>query len=161
MKPTAILILLVLSLSTTALADVVIVPSSPTNIDGITIRVQDTFGSEAHVTSDSIMRSGNTFVVHQNIELTCSPIPPPPNAPPPIPFVTSEFNVGLLPPGNYSVQAIITVTGVPVECSNPPFTQTATFTVVQAVPMIDWPGLLLLGSLLPLPAAAPTVTGKQ
>jgi hypothetical protein len=157
MRPTAILILLAVSLSTTALADIVIMPSPPTNIDGITIRVQNIFGSDAHVTSDSIMQSGNTFVVHQNIQRTCSPIPPPPNAP----FVTSEFHVGLLPPGNYNVQAIIAVTGVPAECTNPPFTQTATFTVVQAVPMIDWPGLVLLGSLLALTAAIATITGKQ
>jgi hypothetical protein len=157
MRLTAILILLALSLSTTALADVVIIPSAPTNIDGITIRVQNIIGSDAHVTSDSIMQIGNTFVVHQNILRTCSPIPPPPNAP----FVTSEFHVGPLPPANYDVQAIIAITGVPAQCTNPPFTQTATFTVVQAVPMIDWPGLVLLGSLLAVTAAIAMSTGKQ
>jgi hypothetical protein len=85
--------------------------------------VENTFGSEAQVTSASITQVGNTFVVEQNVLIAC--------ALPSNPVVASQFQVGPLAPGLYSVTANITFTGV--DCSPPPITQTAEF-AVEAIP---------------------------
>lgn len=123
-----------------ASAAVRITPATPTTGDRVTIRVENSFGSEARATSASITQTGNTFVIQQNVELACLL--------PSSPIVASEFQVGPLPPGTYIVAANIVFTSVdPIPCTRPPVAQAASFTVTPGadIPAISPIGLLLLG----------------
>ncbi|HYM59994.1 MAG TPA: hypothetical protein VEZ11_03770, partial [Thermoanaerobaculia bacterium] len=102
----AVVLLLAVCSPSGALGDIVVTPQSPTSNNTITIRVENVFGAVGNVTSDSITQSGNTFVIQQNIAIVCAPIPPPPS----LPFIGSQFQVGPLTPGAYSVNATINVT---------------------------------------------------
>lgn len=126
-----------------ASAAVVITPATPTTGDRVTIRLENSFGSEARATSASITQTGNSFVIQQNVELACLL--------PSSPVVASEFQAGPLPPGTYSVSANLAFTSVdPIPCIRPPVTQTASFTVTPGadIPSISPVGLLLLGAVL-------------
>ena len=73
------------------------------------------------------------------------------------PLVVSQFAVGPLPAGMYTVTARITFTGLgPLPCSPPPITQTASFAVISApsVPTLNEWALSLLAIAL---AAAATL----
>ncbi len=130
--------------SSPALSAITVTPSVPTPADTITIGVESFPAAWGSVTSASIARLGNTFAVQQNVEIVCSPIPPPPGVP--SPFLRSEFVVGPLAPGTYNVNAIVNAT----TCGRTPYTQTASFSVTSAaaVPMLDGVVLLLLGVAL-------------
>lgn len=123
---------------------VVATPPSPTQTDTVVIRVQNSFGAEAHVASATIMRIGNTFSIQQNVEIACTL--------PSNPLVVSQFAVGPLAPGVYNVNATITFTGIgpPPVCTPAPITQTTSFTVVPnpAIPALDARALLLLAVIL-------------
>ncbi|HEX8151526.1 MAG TPA: hypothetical protein VF698_00310, partial [Thermoanaerobaculia bacterium] len=76
-----------------------------------------------------------------------------PNAP----TLTSQFNVGPLPPGAYHVRATITYRGTappPFPCSKAPDLQTATFLVgpLSAIPALDRITLALLALTLSVAA---------
>ena len=112
-------------------------PATPTSRDVITIRLENTFGAESHATSASITQVGNSFNIQQNAEIACSL--------PSNPLVTSQFQVGPLPPGNYDISATINFTGIgPVPCSAAPITQTSAFAVTAVVPTLELPLLMLL-----------------
>lgn len=131
-----------------ATAAITVVPLSPSSTDVITIRVENTFGAEATAASASISQVGNTFVIQQNVSIDCLL--------PSNPTVASQFAVGPLPPGSYTVTANISFTGVgPLPCSPPPITQAAAFIVsASAVPALDSVALLILGVSLAAVAMA-------
>jgi hypothetical protein len=93
-------------------------------------------------TSASITQSGNTFTINQNVALACTL--------PSNPTVASEFDVGTLPGGSYTVTAMITFTSLPpLSCPHPPVSQTATFAVSPSViPAVDGRLLVLLALTL-------------
>jgi hypothetical protein len=126
-----------------ARAAVIVTPATPTAADSVTIRLQNSFGSEARATSATITQSGNAFTIEQNVELACLL--------PSSPIVASEFQVGPLAPGSYSVTANITFTSVdPIPCIRAPITQTGSFSVAPsaAIPTLRTLGLVLLGFVL-------------
>ncbi len=129
--------------STTASAAILVNPPAPTTGNAVTIRVENTFGAQAQVTSATITQSGNIFVIQQNVEIACTL--------PSNPVVASEFQVGPLAAGAYAVTANITFTGIgPLPCSPAPVTQTSTFNVISSseIPAISGVGLLLLAATL-------------
>lgn len=131
------------SLSTTAFGAITITPISPTTGDTVTIRLENTFGAEAHVASADITQNGNTFTIQQNVQISC--------ALPSNPVVATQFQVGSLPPGAYDVTANIVFTGLPpLPCSPPPITQVASFAVAPTsnIPTVSPIGLMLLGAVL-------------
>jgi hypothetical protein len=125
-------------------AAIVITPAAPTSADAVTIRLQNTFGAEAQPVSATISQSGNHFVIQQNVGIACSL--------PSNPTVASEFVVGPLPAGSYTVTANITFTGSGpgVPCSPPPITQNGAFQVssATAIPTIGNFTLFLLATVL-------------
>lgn len=149
MKPRTRLLLITLCFSTSAFGAITISPGSPTMGGTITIRVENSFGAEARATSATITQSGNTFTIQQNVEISCIL--------PSNPVVSSQFQVGPLPPGTYDVTANIIFTGLPpMPCSPAPVTQTASFRVTPGanIPTISPIGLLLLGAGLAAVALA-------
>jgi hypothetical protein len=142
-------LLLALLSSSEAFGAVIVTPASPNATDTITIRVENTFGAEARASSASITQPGNTFVIQQNVDIACSL--------PSNPVVVSEFQIGPLATGAYTVTANITFTGSgPLPCSPPPITQTAIFTVTSAaaIPAVDGYGLFFLATALAVSATA-------
>ena len=126
--------LILLLVVPTAFGELVITPSSPTSETPVTIRLQNTFGAEGHVTTASITQVANAFTIDQSVAIECVPPPPPPQATPTaIPFIASDFSVGPLAPGTYTISATVHFT----TCSLPPFTQTTSFLVAPAVPAFD------------------------
>jgi hypothetical protein len=118
---------------------VTVSPFAPTTTDPVTLTLSNQFFSAASVTSATIAETGNVFVIDQNVNVGCTA--------PLAPVVTSSFPVGALPPGFYTIEAHVHLTGIP----SPPciasseFTQTATFTVAPPpIPTIGWRELLLL-----------------
>jgi hypothetical protein len=142
-------LLLAVFYASAAFGNIVITPESPTSSDTITIVVQQGGGGVKQVTSASITQVGNTFVIQQDIEMFCGPPPPPPSSP----GVASQFQVGPLPPGAYTITANINFTSCSVTV---PATQTAAFAVTPPLntPALDGPGLLLLGAALAVSALA-------
>jgi len=143
----AVVLALVASSSSVVFADIVIVPAAPTSADTVTIRVEDIYSSGAHVTSASITQVGNAFVVQQDVVVDCIPPPPPPAAASVIPWVGSQFQVGALPAGAYTVTAHINVTGCSIS-----FTETSGFVVIPAVPVLGWRALVFLAAALAVTA---------
>jgi hypothetical protein len=138
-KLRAVILLLTIALcSTTATGAVTILPVSATTSDKVTIRVENKFRSEASVTSASISQSGNTFLIQQNVHVNC----PLPNTP----VVTSEFEVGPLSAGMYSVTAHINVDGP--ACTPLESPQMAEFVVAEPIPIAGMRGLLILAATL-------------
>jgi hypothetical protein len=137
-----LLALVACSVALPALADVTVVPANATYTDPVRIRVANTFGSEAGVVSESISRNGNAFAVQQQVHLICALASNP--------VVESQFDVGVLPPGTYTVTATLTFTGSPPNtgCSRPPLTQTTSFIVAPPVPALENWTLLLLAAVL-------------
>lgn len=127
-------------IANSALGAVLVTPQSPSSTDLVTIRVENTFGAEAHALSASIVRTGNNFVIQQNVAIGCTL--------PSNPVVASEFGVGALAPGDYTVTANITFTDIsPVPpCGRSPISQASTFTVspAAAIPALNTGGLILL-----------------
>jgi exosortase sorting signal-containing protein len=138
-----------LAVSFSAFGDVIITPPAPTTEDLLTITVANFFASpSSYVTSSSISRTGNAFTVEQDVTVVCGPITPPSTAAVIVPpRVGSEFLVGRLPAGVYTVTANIHTTG----CTAPaplPIVQTATFVVLTPIPTLDPTALLVLAVLL-------------
>ncbi len=133
--------LLAVSISCAAFGAVSVTPPAPTSTDTIAIRVENAFGAEASVASASIMQVGTSFVIQQNVNFICSL--------PSNPIVASEFQVGPLAAGSYTVTVNISFAD-PLCRPRSPITQTAAFTVGPGaeVPALDGPGLLLLGVVL-------------
>jgi len=123
--------------STAAVAAVTVTPASPTTSDPIIIRVENSFNSDANVTSASITQTGNAFIIQQNVTANCLSA----NAP----VLVSQFAVSPLAPGTYSVTAHINVTNGCTQLATPQVTQ---FTVAAPVPVLDSPMLLLLAAVL-------------
>ncbi len=124
-------------------AAVVITPATPTSADMVTIRLENSFGAEARVISATITQSGNNFTIQQNVEIACTL--------PSNPTVASEFQVGPLLSGTYTVTANITFTGIgPLPCFPAPITQNGSFDVTPsaAIPTLSSLGLVLLGIVL-------------
>jgi hypothetical protein len=135
---------LILSLfaATRTFADVTVAPATPLEGDVITIRVANAFGAEASVGSATITRAGNAFTIQQNVNIACNL--------PSNPVVASQFQVGPLAPGPYTVTANISFTGGPAPCGPlPPIAQSVAFAVLGQVPALETAGfvglLLLLG----------------
>ena len=123
-------------------AVITVAPPAPTSADPVTIRLANSFGAEASVRSASISRTGNTFLIQQDVLFGCF-IPSDPE-------VRSQFAVGTLAPGTYEIIATITFTpGIP-GCEVPPITQTATFAVADhiAVPAFSEAMLWVLTAAL-------------
>jgi hypothetical protein len=143
-SPQAAVTMVMLWLSFGLEAAVTVTPASPTSADVITIRLATEFSSDGRVTSATISRVGNTFVIQQNVGVSCMN----PNG-----FTAiSEFQVGPLPPGTYDVTASIVPS---VLCSPPALIHEATFTVAAAnIPTLSDGWLLLLFVTLAAVAAA-------
>ena len=122
--------------------EVVIVPPAPTTNDTVFVRVRNNFGANGRVVSASMVRTGNTFTIQQAVEIACTPVPPPPEAP----YLTSEFQLPQLAPGAYDVSATITIT----TCGREPFAQAQSFLVAQGtvVPVMSPQALLLMAAAL-------------
>jgi hypothetical protein len=137
-------------IANSAFAAVLVTPQSPSSSDPVKIRVENTFGAEAHATSASIIRTGNNFLIQQNVAIGCTL--------PSNPVVASEFELGALSPGDYTVTANISFTDMsPVPpCGRPPISQTAAFTVTPAaaIPALNGGGLILLAAFLGISALA-------
>lgn len=118
---------------------ITITPLAPTPDEAVTIRVANSFGAAAFLISQSITQNGNAFMVEQNVNFGCFS--------PSDPTVASQFTVGPLTPGIYSVTAVINlVEGMP-GCGNRTITQTTQFAVSHSsVPALE-PGALLLFAL--------------
>jgi hypothetical protein len=110
-----------LLLSTASNAAIVIVPSAPLSTQVVHIQLVIQYGSEASITSATITRSGNQFVIVQNVDLACSL--------PAAPILTSDFDVGVLPAGSYQVSAQIQHTSSFAGCGGLTLNQSAAFGV--------------------------------
>ncbi|HEX8151625.1 MAG TPA: hypothetical protein VF698_00805 [Thermoanaerobaculia bacterium] len=128
--------------SLTVLGGITVLPALPIAANNVTIRLANTFGAQAAAGSSSIVRTGNTFAIQQSVSIVCTS--------PSNPIVTSDFNVGQLPPGIYNVIAKITfIDPSPVQpCIPPPIVQTATFVVAPSIPLFDGTTLAILGAAL-------------
>jgi hypothetical protein len=127
--------------TTGAFGSITVTPPSPTAAETITIRLETHFGGLAHVTSASIVQVGNTFVIQQNVDDSGCLLPLPSD-------LISEFQVGPLASGTYSVTATTTMTDSP-PCNSPIVTQqTAGFAVGSAVPALNEGALMLLALAL-------------
>lgn len=130
----ALLLILAAASAATVHADVTVTPPAPGTTDAVTIRLANRFGAEASILSASITQTGNTFTIEQTVRFGCHL--------PSNPLVASDFTVGPLAPGSYTVIANITFTPSPPDCARPPITQTATFAVsappIPALSMSGW-----------------------
>jgi hypothetical protein len=126
---------------TAAQAAILVIPGNPLPTEEVVIRLTRHYSSDAFITSATISRIGNLFTIEQSVTLGCSL----PNSP----ILTSEFNVGVLPAGEYQVVANIHVTSNHFPCSPPLVTETAAFVVAPfAVPTASGWTYLLLAILL-------------
>ena len=123
-----------------AVGAITVTPPFPISSDTITIRVETPFGSATHLTSASLSRTGNTFIVQQDVLVGCHE--------PQSTMILSQFQTGPLAAGVYSVVANITLAGP--DCGDSSLTQTAAFTVSPdpAIPALDWRTLVLLSLVL-------------
>jgi len=129
-KLRTLVLIVVMCSATAAFGSITITPVSPTSAEFITIRVERHFGGLAHVTSASIVQIGNTFVIQQNVDDSGCILPLPSD-------LISEFQVGPLASGTYSVTATTTMIGSSPPCNSPIVTeQTAGFAVGSAVPAL-------------------------
>ena len=137
-----ITLLTLLTIAPAAFAEIVVTPSAPTVLDAVTLRLQNQFGAEATVASASISQTGNTFVIVQNVNYVCTT--------PGNPLVVSNFAVGPLPPGLYTVTATINFIDIHnLGCGIPPRTQTITFLVAgESIPALGSWGLWVLAVTL-------------
>lgn len=137
------LVVLAAAWCATAFGAVTVTPATPTSINTVTLRVENTFGAQANVTSASITQIGNAFIINQSVVIACAL----PSNPP----VVSQFQVGPLAAGSYTVTAHITFTNVlPGPTCGAPITQTVSFDVHPAaeVPALGETALVMLGVLL-------------
>lgn len=110
-----------LFLAASAQAAIVVTPGSPRPGEPVRIALIDQYNSAASVTSASVARDGNRFVISQAVEVVC--------ALPSAPVLTSQFDVGPLTAGSYEVVANIVRTGTGQGCIVSDQTQDATFSV--------------------------------
>ena len=118
------------------------VPANPTSTQSVHIQLVNQYGSQASITSATINRSGNQFVINQIVDLAC-PLPV-------APILTSDFDVGVLSAGTYQVTAQIQHTSALPGCGGFNLTQSASFIVGDpvAVPTLGLAGYFILGCLL-------------
>jgi hypothetical protein len=141
------LVFFALLLATAAFGEITVAPAAPAPGEVFTIHLRNAFGSDGQVTSASIMQSGNTFTIQENVEIVCIPQPPPPpSALLNSAFFGSDFQVGPLPAGIYNVDATVNVT----TCGRVPFTEHATVLVVNPIPALGKGGLAILASAVAL-----------
>lgn len=142
------ILLLAVSLPSSALAAVTVIPLAPTTADAITIQAANQLGGESIVTSAFISRVGNTFVIQQNLQELCTT--PSGHA------AVSQFQVGPLASGVYNVIATINFTEAPgFPCpQRPPITQTSAFAVGTAIPTLHPWLMALLACVLAVSAVA-------
>ena len=131
-----------MSNSATSRAAIVAIPGSPTSTQVVHIQVVNQYGSAAAITSASITRNGNQFVILQTVNLACSL--------PLAPTLTSDFDVGVLDAGTYQVVAQIQHTSIFPGCGGQTVSQGASFTVSEsaAVPVGSPLGYLTAACLL-------------
>jgi len=125
-------------------AAIVVVPNNPLSIQTVHIQVVNQYGSAATITSATILRSGNQFVISQIVDVACTL--------PLAPILTSDFDVGVLPAGSYQVVAQIQHTSSLPGCGTATSNQAATFTVTDpvATPVGSPLGYLTIACLLAL-----------
>ncbi len=128
----------------TSRAAIVVIPGSPISTQIVHIQVVNQYGSAAAITSASITRNGNQFVILQTVDLACSL--------PLAPTLTSDFDVGILAAGTYQVVAQIQHTSFFPGCGGQTLNQGATFTVSDpaSVPVGSPLGYLTAACLLAL-----------
>lgn len=134
---------LLLAITPAASADIFVTPPEPLSAQNVTIELTNQYTSEASIQSASIVQNGNQFLISQTIELAC----PLPNAP----ILTSEFEVGQLPPGEYQITAEIELVSPLPNCGGQTVMEMSSFTVTGtavAVPSLGTVGLVLLAVLL-------------
>ncbi|MBB5209152.1 hypothetical protein [Chiayiivirga flava] len=139
--------------ATAAHAAIVVTPPAPLPGQPVRIALVEQYTSAAAVTSASITRDGNGFVIEQAVEVTC--------ALPAAPVLTSSFDVGSLAPGDYEVVANIVRTPTTPDCIVENATQEATFSIASQatasspaiVPVSGPAGLAALATLLAMLAA--------
>lgn len=131
-----------LLISMSAEASILVAPSSPTSTQSVHIQLVNQYASQASITSATINRIGNQFVINQVIDLACTL--------PVAPILTSDFDVGVLPAGTYQVTAQIQHTSALPGCGGFILTQSASFVVGDplAVPTLGPWGYFVLALLL-------------
>ncbi len=142
----ALVVVASIAVTSGAMAAISITPAAPASSDVVTITVTTNDGQHQELSGDSIVQNGNTFVVQQSVRTVCLL---------PGSRVTSQFQVGPLPPGSYDIVATTIFEGIGVGCSPPPFTQATSFAVAAApgAPSLDWRGLFLLAAAVTAVAA--------
>jgi hypothetical protein len=118
-----------LLLSAASSAAVIVTPPNPLSTQTVHIQVVNQYGSAASITSATIIRNGNQFVITETVDLSCSL--------PLAPILTSDFDVGVLPAGAYQVVAEILHPSVFPGCGGFTLSQSGAFTVADppAIPM--------------------------
>ena len=145
MKTTILICSIVLGLilvSTASNGAVVVIPSNPLSTQAVQIQVVNQYTSEAAITSATIVRNGNQFVINQTVDLVCLL--------PAAPILTSYFDVGVLQAGAYQVIAQIQHTSSLPGCGGYTVNQSANFNVIDAasVPAGDFLSYLIVACLL-------------
>jgi archaellum component FlaF (FlaF/FlaG flagellin family) len=102
-------------------AAIVVIPNAPLSTQNVHIQDVNQYRSAASITSATITRNGNQFIIAQAVDLACLL--------PSAPILTSDFDVGILPPGTYQVMAQIQHTSVLPGCGGYTLSQNASFTV--------------------------------
>jgi len=128
--------------STVSNGAVVVIPSNPLSTQAVQIQVVNQYTSAASITSATILRNGNQFVINQTVDLVCLL--------PAAPILTSYFDVGVLQAGTYQVIAQIQHTSSLPGCGGFTTNQSANFTVVDpvSVPMGNFLSYLAVACLL-------------
>jgi hypothetical protein len=129
-------------LSASSGAAIVVNPSAPLSNQNVHVRLVVQYGSAASITSASIARNGNEFVISQVVDLTC-PLPA-------APTLTSDFDVGALPAGLYQIVAQVQYTSSLPGCGLPTLTQTSSFLVSDpaTIPVGSALGYIIASCLL-------------
>jgi hypothetical protein len=117
----------VLILSASSGAAIIVTPSAPLSTQNVHIQLVVQYGSAASITSATISRNGNQFVIAQVVDLSCLL--------PQAPILTSDFDIGTLPAGTYQVVAQIQHTSLLPGCGGTTLTQSSSFFVSESAPI--------------------------
>lgn len=123
-------------------AALVVTPNAPLSTQGVRIRLVNQYNSAAVITSATLTRNADRFEILQIVDLAC-PLPA-------APTLTSEFNVGALPKGTYTIVALTQYTSSFPGCASAPLTQESAFTVSDpnAIPVGTTPVYILVACLV-------------
>ena len=142
----AISYIVLLLVSASPQAAIVVTPSSPVSGNSVRIAVVNQYFSDARITSATISRNGDQFLIAQVVDVNCSL--------PSAPILTSTFDFASLPTGTYHVMAQIQHTvSLPIPgCPEFTATQSSSFVVRDpaAVPVGDTLTYFAVSTLLVL-----------